>query len=211
MDNRGDIILTTIASENNIVADADPSASVADFGWNKTGEISAIDSILNTSTVAYWANDARTELELSDECETFKQDAIISELAYISCAYDPVLFFDLLDDKIALSKFSTAVGSTSAILKDPESVMDLWDSPRYPDCEYLGSIKKFMDAFTSATHAENPKEVDSKLLQIFWQINSETAKRTIKTTTQLNTQDINSKLSRNFGTNNHMLRYQRIR
>ena len=125
--------------------------------------------------------------------------------------YDQVLFCDLLDDGIALSKFSTAVGSTSAILKDPESVMDLWDSPRYPDCEYLGSIKKFMDAFTSATHAENPKEVDSKLLQIFWQINSETAKRTIKTTTQLNTQDINSKLSRNFGTNNHMLRYQRIR
>ena len=43
--------------------------------------------------------------------------------------------------------------------------MDLWDSPRDPDRESLGSIKKFVDAFASPTHAEKPKMVDAKLLQ----------------------------------------------
>ena len=68
-----------------------------------------------------------------------------------------------------------------------------------------------MGAFASASHAENPKGVDAELLQKIWRIDSDTAKRTIKTTTQLNKQDIKSKLSRNFGTNDQMLRYRRIK
>ena len=211
MEIRGDMILPTIAIENTLIADADMSTSIADFGRNKTGEISDIDSILNTSMVAYRTNNAITDLELSNECEAFKQYAIRSEVASVSCAYDPVLFCDLLDDDIARSEFSTAVGITTASPKYPDSVMDLWDSPQYPDCEYLGSSNKFMDAFVSATHAENPNVVDAKLLQKIWWINSETAKRTIKTTTQLNSQDIKSKLSRNVGTNDRMLQYRRIK
>ena len=89
-----------------------------------------------------------------------------------------------MDDKIALSKFSTDVGSTTASPKYPDTVMNLWDSPRHPFCESLSSIKKFMDAFASATHAENQEGVDIELLQNIWWIESETAKRTIKTTTQ---------------------------
>ena len=48
--------------------------------------------------------------------------------------------------------------------------MDLWNSPRDPDCESISSIKKFMDAFASAKHAENPKGVDAELLQKIWRI-----------------------------------------
>ena len=75
-----------------------------------------------------------------NECELFKQDAIRYELASASCAYDLVLvlFCDILDDNIANSKFSTAVGSTTASPKYPESVIDLWDIPQHPDCESLG-------------------------------------------------------------------------
>ena len=58
MYNRGDIILPTIATENTLVGGAVLSAAIADFGWNNKGEISAIDSIVNTSVVAYRANDA---------------------------------------------------------------------------------------------------------------------------------------------------------
>jgi len=68
-----------------------------------------------------------------------------------------------------------------------------------------------MDVFASATHAEKPKGVNAELLQKIWRIDEETAKRTIKTTTQLNRQDLNSKLSRNFGTHNRMLRYRRMK
>ena len=211
MDNRGDMILPNISTENTLVADAYLSTEIADFVWNKRWDISAIDSILNTSMIAYQANNTRTELEFSNECEAFKQYAIRFEVSSVSCTYDPVLFCNLLDDKIALSKFSTDFGSTTDSPKYPDSVMDLWDIPRHHDCEYLGPIKNFMDTFASATHAENPTGVDSKLLQNILLINSETAKRTIKTKNQLNRQDVNSKLSRNFGTNDRMLRYRRIK
>ena len=62
LDNRGDMILTITATQNTIVVDADLSEVVADYVWNKKGEISSIDSILNTSIVEYQGNDARTEL-----------------------------------------------------------------------------------------------------------------------------------------------------
>ena len=136
----------------------------------------------------------------------FKTDAIRSEVASISCAYYPLLFCDLLDDNISLSKFSTSVGSTTVKQQDPESEMNIWDQ-----CESVGLGSGHMDAFASASHAENPKGVDAELLQKIWRIDSDTAKRTINTTTQLNRQDINSKLSKKIGTNYRMLRYRRIK
>ena len=56
------MILPNITTENTLVADLDLSTAIANFGWNKTGEISAINSILSTSMVAYRANDTRKEL-----------------------------------------------------------------------------------------------------------------------------------------------------
>ena len=94
------MILPTISTENTHVKDEDLLAAVADFGWNITGGVSAIDSILNPSIVAYQENHAQTELELSDNCESLKQDAIRSEVSSGSCEYYPVLFCDILDDKV---------------------------------------------------------------------------------------------------------------
>ena len=68
-----------------------------------------------------------------------------------------------------------------------------------------------MRGFASATHAEKQKEVSPELLEKIWRIGNSTAKRTIRTTTQLNRQEENSKLSRNFGTNDCMLRYRRTK
>ena len=68
-----------------------------------------------------------------------------------------------------------------------------------------------MNAFASAMHADKPKGVSDELLENIWRIEPETAKRTIRTTTQLNRKDVNHKLLRNFGTNNLMLRYRRIK
>ena len=126
----------------------------------------------------------------------FKKDAIRTEVASISCAYDPVLFCDLLDDNIAFSKYLASVGSTTVKQQDPDFDMDIWDQ-----CESIGAGSGSMDAFASASHAENPKGVDAELLQKIWRIVSETSKHKINTTTQFNRQDIKSKLSINFGTN----------
>ena len=153
------------------MADEYLSEAVHYFLWNKTGEISGIYSILNTSIVAYRSKNARTELELRNECEAFKQYAIRYDVASVSCAYYPVLFCDILDDNISLAKFSNAVGIMIPIPKYPDIVMDLWDSPQDPDCESLGSIHKFLDAFAIPTHAEKPKVVDAELFQNIWRIN----------------------------------------
>ena len=68
-----------------------------------------------------------------------------------------------------------------------------------------------MRGFASATHTEKWKGVSPELLEKIWRIDNSTDKRTIYTTTQLNRQEENSKLSRNFGTNDCMLRYRIIK
>ena len=107
-------------------------------------------------------------------------------------AYDPEIFCEVINDQVTTSKFSAAVGSTMANPKDP-----YW--------EMLYATEQEMRGFASATHAEKRKGVSPELLEKIWRIDNKTAKRTIRTTTQLNRQETNSKLSRNFGTNDRML------
>ena len=64
--------------------------------------------------------------------------------------------------------------------------------------------------FVSAAHAESPKGINAKELSKVWMIDIETAKRTLKVTSQRRRQDGNSTLSRNINTNDRMLRYKRI-
>ena len=90
--------------------------------------ISAVDSVIETSAVTVETKDCRTSEELETDCELFKMDAIQAEVASMSCAYDPVLFCDLLDEQIALSKFSAAAGSTTARHQDPDSVIEFWEA-----------------------------------------------------------------------------------
>ena len=89
--------------------------------------ISTIDSVIHTSVVAVEKKDCKTSEELKIDCELFKMDPIRSEVASMSCTYDPVLFCDLLDEQVAFSKFSAAVGSTTARHQDPDSVIDFWE------------------------------------------------------------------------------------
>ena len=62
----------------------------------------------------------------------------------------------------------------------------------------------------SETHANTPKGVTSEHLSKVWTISDEESQQTLEVTTQLNKQDVNTSLSRRFGTNNRMLRYKRI-
>ena len=88
--------------------------------------VSEIDLVLDTSLVANPTGNVCTSKELDNECAMFKTDAIRVEVASIICAYDPLLFCDLLDDNIVLSKLSAAVGSTTVKQQDPECVVDIW-------------------------------------------------------------------------------------
>ena len=123
---------------------------------------------------------------------------MIIQVASVSGAYDPESFCEMINEQVATSKLSAAVGNTMA-------------SPQYPEREILYENQQEMRRFASATHAEKRKGVSPKLLDKIWRIDNSTAKRTIRTTTQLNRQEANSKLSKNCGTNDRMLRYMRIK
>ena len=154
-----------------------------------------IDETIASSVIASLAMDRPSESDIIDEDVKHNLDPIRAQVSSISAVYDPQLLCDLLDESIAASKFGMAVGST---------VADDYTS----ECELF--INSIQEAFAGATHAEKPKGISPQLLEKIWGIDNETAKRTLKTTTQLNRQDANSKLSRNFGTNDRMLRYRRI-
>ena len=116
------------------------------------------------------------------------------QVASVSGAYDPEIFCEMINEQVATSKFSAAVGNTMV-------------NPQDPYREIIYATEQEMRGFASATHAEKRKGVSPELLEKIWRIDNSTAKRTIRTTTQLNRQEANSKLSKNFGTNNYMLRY----
>ena len=66
------------------------------------------------------------------------------------------------------------------------------------------------DIFVSAAHAGRHQGVKAEHLAKFWRIDIEQAKDTLNITTQRSVRTSDPKLSRNYGTNDRMLRYKRI-
>jgi hypothetical protein len=78
---------------------------------------------------------------------------------------------------------------------------------------YEGSLRGEIDLddiMVSAAHAGRSKSIDAKHLSKTWRIDLETAKRTLDITSQKSIRKENPTLSRNYGTNDRMLRYKRI-
>ena len=67
------------------------------------------------------------------------------------------------------------------------------------------------DLMASTVQAGKPRGVDPKYLSRIWRISHEDAKNTIDFTTQASIQKDNPVLSRNYSTNDRMLRYKRIK
>ena len=130
--------------------------------------------------------------EVDDVNVFLEEDVMRVQVALVSGAYDPEIFCKMINEQVATSKFSAAVGITMS-------------NPQDPDREILYATEQEMRGFASATHAEKRKGVSPELLEKIWRIDNSTAKRTICTTNQLNRQEENSKLSRNFGTKDCML------
>ena len=127
----------------------------------------------------------------------------------MSSVFDPEVSCGLLYDQIALSKNSGAIGSTTVNLQNTECVV--FTNMQDPDCGMLDASDKMMKASASDTHTKKTKGVSIELLENIWRINQETDKRTTRMKTQLNRQGVNSKLLRNFGTNDRMIWYRKIK
>ena len=67
------------------------------------------------------------------------------------------------------------------------------------------------DIMVSATHVRVRKNVSAEHLSKIWRIDLDTAQRTLDVTSQSQRRTPNPKLSRNYSTNDRMLRYKRIK
>ena len=67
------------------------------------------------------------------------------------------------------------------------------------------------DIMVSASHARRPKGIDAFHLSKIWRIYLDSAKQTLEVTSQHSTRSDNPTLYHNFGTNNRILRYKRIK
>jgi hypothetical protein len=80
----------------------------------------------------------------------------------------------------------------------------------------LDDLDSIIDAISStsatikATMAGRPKRVTAKHLSKVWKTDVDTAKRTIEVTTQLRQHEADASLSRNYSTNDRIVRYKQI-
>jgi len=160
-------------------------------------QVKQIDAVISSSAVSMDVNSANEQA--IEELLTLRGDEVNSQVSKQSCVLDPHLLRAKLDAAIAKSKFSEAVGST-------------WVNDE--GCELFQSVTaaapSVLPSNVSATSANGIKGVDPKLLSKIWRISHEEAERTVEVTTQYNTRDPDSPLSRRFGTNDRSQRYRRI-
>ena len=114
---------------------------------------------------------------------------IAKVLGSVSSSLDPALFLSGICERGALSHYGMSAGSMhgTSYVEDDLFVYN-----------------------ASAAHAEPSKGVSAKHLSKIWKIDLDTAKRTLDVTSQRRKHDNNPTLSRNYGTNDRMLRYCRI-
>ena len=79
------------------------------------------------------------------------------------------------------------------------------------DLDGDGANESLDEFFSHSTHASRPRGVTPEHLSKIWRISHKDAKRTIDTTTQTSVRTQDPTLLRNYGTNDRMLRYKRIK
>lgn len=121
-------------------------------------------------------------LEAADISSLFDDQATLAEM---NPMLDPSRLASLVNDRCHLGKFAMSIGSTAAFLDD--------------------DIANASGAFAATSKGVSPEHL-SKI----WRIDIPTAKRTIELTTQLAKRSEIDNLSRNYPTNDRMLRYRRV-
>ena len=152
----------------------------------------------------------------------------------MSPTYDAELLSHALEEKATESHFKVSIGATMAqngpyVFKEVPDLMERGDDSSISDSEdgddlddasssgsndgdqvFIGEID-LDDIMASAAHARPRRTVDAEHLSKIWRIDLETAKRTLDVTSQNATRAPDASLSRNYATNDKMLRYTRIK
>ena len=159
-----------------------------------------------------------------------KEDSKIernTELADISAIYDAPTLWAQLSKRSKLSEQMIAAGSTNArlskyILEEPsdfdlseikqQAQQDLQDDPiiQVASLDPATGELDLDSIFVSATAARLKNDIDAQHLAKVWKIDLDSAKQTLEVTSQHCSRQSNQHLSRNYSTNDRMLRYKRI-
>ena len=124
------------------------------------------------------------------------------------------------------SQIAASIGSTNTLVSRYISYSEPEDDEPYDDnstwedddisfdssfdLDSVGAQDKVEEFFSHATNASRPHGVTPEHLSKIWRISLEDARRTIDTTTQTSVRTQDPTLSRNYGTNDRMLRYWHI-
>ena len=140
---------------------------------------------------------------------------------------DPLRLHERLSARATLGRYHMSIGSTNAtpstflvdapdvsdsdsdatpppLPEDNEMFKDVWDHHQN------GTINLDEIMSIGAAHGLRSRGLDASHLSKVWRIDYESAKRTIDITTQHSQRTDNPVLTRNFSTNDRMLRYRRI-
>ena len=188
LDPQGNLVWPPPAKKRKLLLDdekgwLDINVSVAQ--WE-----SAIDSTLEANDMLFLPEPVDNDWSRNLDHD----DPIRAHVCDLTGILDPDLLPTALEETLRDSKFAMAAGST------------VTGNPQDPD---RGEV--FLDLQAGATQAMKTGGVSKEHLAKVWRLNEDEARRTLEVTSQLNKQDADSSLSRNFGTNDRMLRYRRLK
>ena len=190
IDDADNLVERPPSKKRKLVHDSDFDQAEDTHDWIETNVSgvqwdNAIDTILD-------ANELETipmgpDLLWSDNAD--QDDPIRAHVCDLTGIIDGDLLSDAVGENLRESKFRMAAGSTMLDGRNDEL---------------------FIDLNASSAKAKMKGGVTKEHLAKVWRLNEEEARRTLEVTTQLCKQDADSSLSRNFSTNDRMLRYRRI-
>ena len=184
-------------------------------------QISKVESARIDAIVEARAAEACEEIETAYRAVPAEADEVSAVLSGVSPNLVDAKLLDHLSARRDLGMFQATIGSTdaprgtylvetvddndseSSESSDDESVTTLFES------SLRGEID-LDDIMVSAAHARRPKGIDAEHLSKIWRIDQKQAKRTLEITSQHSCRADDPTLSRNYGTNDRMLRYKRV-
>ena len=147
-------------------------------------------------------------------------------LASIPPTLEEAALYDSLQDRSETSKFKSSIGSTNGKTRHLLVEDDYEATEPSTNNDFLIKIKYILDdlyakatkvniylddIMVSAAHVSRHKGIDASHLSKIWIIDLDSVKRTLEFTSHHSKRNDNPTLSRNYGTNDRMLRYKRIK
>ena len=120
---------------------------------------------------------------------------------------DPILISDALEERATAGRFAMSIGSTNVCF-DEYLFETMEENGDEPYC--LGELDLDSYFVAGAAHAEAPKGISAEQLSKVWKIDLDLAKNTLDVAMQNCKRVKDPSLSRNYSTNDRMLRYKRI-